>query len=167
MSVQVILRQDIEKLGEAGSLQTVKPGFARNYLIPKGLAIMATPGELKNYEHNQAINAKKVERQERELQSFADKIASTKLDFQANVGENGRLFGSVTAADIAEKLSAAVGEPIDRRKVVLSEPIRSVGDHQVTVQVVGKLQPKVKVTVHGVSDEPEATPETNEATDAE
>ncbi|HET7054814.1 MAG TPA: 50S ribosomal protein L9 [Thermomicrobiales bacterium] len=160
--MKIILRKDVEKLGEAGSLATVKDGYARNYLIPQGMAIAATPGELKLWEHNQAVKTRKVERQERELQSFADKISGQTLTFEARAGEGGRLFGSVTAADIAEKLSSAVGEEIDRRKVVLSEPIRSTGEHTVTVNVIGKLRPQVKVIVNGVVDE--ADEDTAEAT---
>lgn len=151
--MKIILRKDVEKLGEAGSLATVKDGYARNYLIPQGFAIAATLGELKVWEHNQAVKGRKIERQERELQSFADKIAGVTLSFEARSGEQGRLFGSVTAADIAEKLSKEVGEEIDRRKVVLAEPIRTTGEHSVTVIVVGKLRPEVKVVVTGVVDE--------------
>jgi large subunit ribosomal protein L9 len=151
--MKIILRKDVEKLGEAGSLATVKDGYARNYLIPQGFAIAATPGELKLWEHNQAVKLRKVERQERELQSFADKISGQTLSFEARAGEGGRLFGSVTSADIAEKLSSAIGEEIDRRKIVLSEPIRSTGEHTVTVNVIGKLRPQVKVVVNGVVDE--------------
>jgi large subunit ribosomal protein L9 len=153
--MKVILRKDVEKLGEAGSLATVKNGYARNYLIPQGLAIAATPGELKLWEHNQAVRARKVERQERELQSFADKISQVRLTFEARAGEQGRLFGSVTSADIADKLSQQIGEEIDRRKVVLSEPIRTAGDHTVTINVVGKLRPQITVTVNGLVDETE------------
>jgi large subunit ribosomal protein L9 len=153
--MKVILRKDVEKLGEAGSLATVKNGYARNYLIPQGLAIAATPGELKLWEHNQAVKARKVERQERELQSFADKISQVRLTFEARAGEQGRLFGSVTSADIADKLSQQIGEEIDRRKVVLSEPIRTAGEHTVTINVVGKLRPQITVTVNGLVDETE------------
>ena len=156
--MKIILRKDVEKLGEAGSLATVKNGYARNFLIPQGLAVAATPGELKMWEHNQAVKSRKIERQERELQSFADKIAGVTLTFEARAGEGGRLFGSVTAADVAEKLSSEVGEEIDRRKVVLADPIRTTGEHTVTVNVVGKLRPRVKVIVNGVVDE------SNEAT---
>ena len=151
--MKIILRKDVEKLGEAGSMATVKDGYARNYLIPQGLAVAATPGELKMWEHNQAVKARKIERQERELQSFADKISAVTLSFEARAGEGGRLFGSVTSADIAEKLSKEVGEEIDRRKIVLSEPIRTTGEHTVTVNVIGKLRPQVKVIVNGVVDE--------------
>jgi large subunit ribosomal protein L9 len=152
--MKIILRKDVEKLGEAGTLATVKDGFARNYLIPQGLAIAATPGELKVWEHNQAVKTRKVERQEKELQSLADKISAQTLHFEARAGEGGRLFGSVTAADIAEKLSAQIKEEIDRRKVVMGEPIRTSGEHTVSVHLIGKLRPQVKVIVNAiVSDE--------------
>lgn len=164
--LKVILRKDVEKLGEAGSLATVKNGYARNFLIPQGLAISATPGELKLWEHNQAVKNRKIERQERELQSLADKISAVTLSFEARAGEQGRLFGSVTSTEIAEKLSAAIGEEIDRRKVVLSDPIRSTGEHKVTVNVIGKLRPQVTVIVNGVVDD-EATDVTAETADAE
>lgn len=159
--MKIILRKDVEKLGEAGTLATVKNGYARNYLIPQGFAIAATPGELKLYEHNQAVKARKIERQERELKSFADKIAAVTLTFEARAGENGRLFGSVTSSDIAERLSAEIGEEIDRRKVVLADPIRSTGEHSVSVNVVGKLRPQVKVIVNGVVDEAETSESDN------
>ena len=159
--MKIILRKDVEKLGEAGTLASVKNGYARNYLIPQGFAIAATPGELKLYEHNQAVKARKIERQERELKSFADKIAAVTLTFEARAGENGRLFGSVTSSDIAERLSAEVGEEIDRRKVVLADPIRSTGEHSVSVNVVGKLRPQVKVIVNGVVDEAETSESDN------
>jgi large subunit ribosomal protein L9 len=160
--MKIILRKDVEKLGEAGSLATVKNGYARNYLIPQGFAVAATAGELKMYEHNQAVKARKTERQERELQSLADRIAAVTLNFEARAGDQGRLFGSVTAADVAEKLSAAIGEEVDRRKVVLADPIRTVGEHKVTVNVVGKLRPQITVVVNGVVDEDEAEDEAGE-----
>ena len=164
--IKIILRKDVEKLGESGSLATVKNGYARNYLIPQGFAIAATPGELKLWEHNQGVKARKIERQERDLQSFADKIAAVTLSFEARAGDQGRLFGSVTVADIAEKLSAEIGEEVDRRKVVLADPIRTAGEHTVTVNVIGKLRPQVKIIVNGVVDEvvevPGSVPDSDE-----
>lgn len=151
--MKVILRQDVEKLGEKGTLQNVSDGYARNYLIPKGLAILATPGELKVLAENQKVKERKIARQEQELQSFADRINGQVLSFEARAGEQGRLFGSITAGDIAEKLAMQVGQEIDRRKIVLEDPIRSVGDHKVTVHLVGKLRPQITVTVTGVVDE--------------
>ena len=156
--MKVILRKDVENLGEAGTIQTVSDGYARNYLIPKGLAVVATPGELEVHAENQRVKERKIARQERELQELADRIAATELTFEARAGEQGRLFGSVTAGDIAEKLSTAVGTEIDRRKIVLEEPIRTVGEHSVTVHLVGKLRPQVKVVVQAVVEEEEAAP---------
>ncbi len=154
--MKIILRKDVDNLGEAGSLATVKNGYARNYLIPQGFAVAATPGELKMWEHNQAVKNRKIEREERNLQSLADKISAQTLSFEARAGDGGRLFGSVTNADIAEKLSAAIGEEIDRRKITLSEPIRTSGEHTVAVHLVGKLRPQVKIVVNGIEDEDEA-----------
>jgi len=151
--MKIILRKDVENLGEAGTLATVKNGYARNYLIPQGMAVTATPGELKMWEHNQAVKNRKIERQEQHLQAFADKIGQQTVSFEARAGEGGRLFGSVTAADIADKLTAQVGEEVDRRKIVLTDAIRTSGEHTVTVHVIGKLRPTVKVIVNGIVDE--------------
>ena len=165
--MKVILRKDVDNLGEAGALATVKNGYGRNYLIPQGFAVAATPGELKMWEHNQAVQARKVERQERGLQSFADKIAAQTLHFEARAGRDGRLFGSVTNADIADKLASQIGEEIDRRKVVLSEPIRTSGEHTVSIHVVGKLRPQVKVIVNALHDESDEDDATDESTETD
>ena len=151
--MKVVLRQDVPNLGPSGTVQTVKGGYARNYLIPKGLAVLATPGELKTVEHNRQVQERKIAKQEGQLQSLADRINGQRLDFTARSGEQGRLYGSITAGDVAERLSAAVGEEIDRRRVVLEEPLRSVGDHSVTVHLVGRLRPQVRVIVHGEADQ--------------
>jgi large subunit ribosomal protein L9 len=145
--MKIILRKDVAKLGDAGTVHTVADGYARNYLIPQGMAILATPGELKVVATNQKVAERKIARQEEQQQSLADKISGQRISFTANTGEQGRLYGSITAADVAEKLSEAVGTEIDRRKVVLEDPIRSVGEHTVTVHLVGKLRPQVTVVV--------------------
>jgi large subunit ribosomal protein L9 len=154
--MKVVLRKDVEKLGEAGSVQNVSGGYARNFLIPQGLAVYASDGELKMAAHNQAVKDRKIARQEEQLRSLAEKIDGLKLSFEARAGEGGRLFGSIGSGDIAEQISAKVGEEIDRRKVVLSEPIRTLGDHNVVVHLVGKLRPSVTVTVTGEQVEEEA-----------
>jgi large subunit ribosomal protein L9 len=163
--MKIVLRQDVEKLGEAGTVKTVADGYARNYLIPKGLAVLATPGELKTVEHNQKVQERKIERQEKALRSLADRIEGQKLTFNARAGQEGRLFGSVTAGDIAERLTQAVGQEIDRRKVVLEEPIRVTGEHSVAVHLVGRLRPHVTVIVEGL-DAPTEAPATAEVSDA-
>jgi large subunit ribosomal protein L9 len=166
--MKIILRTDVPKLGEKGTVHTVADGFARNYLIPQGMAILATPGELKVVANNQKVADRKILRQEEQLQSLADKISGQKLIFTANTGEQGRLYGSITAADVAEKLSEVVGQEIDRRKVVLDDPIRSLGEHNVTVHLVGKLRPQVSVIVIGEGvEEVAASTEETETADAE
>jgi large subunit ribosomal protein L9 len=154
--MKVVLRKDVEKLGEAGSVQNVSGGYARNFLIPQGLAVYASDGELKMAAHNQAVKDRKVARQEEQLRSLAEKIDGLKLSFEARAGDGGRLFGSIGSGDIAEQISAKVGEEIDRRKVVLNDPIRTLGDHNVVVHLVGKLRPSVTVTVTSEKVEEEA-----------
>ena len=164
--MKVILRQDVEKLGEKGTVQTVSDGFARNYLIPQGLAVLATPGELRHLEDLREVQERKIVKQEKQLQTLADQIGGLTLTFVAGAGEQGRLYGSVTAGDIAERLSAAVKHEIDRRKVVLDEPIRQIGEHTVTINLVGRLKPQIKVVVEGEAvavDEAEPAPAPAEA----
>lgn len=146
--MKVVLRQDVPKLGEAGTVQDVSGGYARNYLIPQGLAVYATEGELKMSAHNLAVKERKVARQEEQLRSLAEKIEGQSLTFEARAGEAGRLFGSITASDIAAQLQQKIGEEIDRRRVQLDEPIRTVGEHNVAVHLVGRLRPTIKVTVN-------------------
>lgn len=161
MATKVILTQDVEHLGAAGTVQTVKEGFARNYLLPKKLAEIATPGTIKQVQERQAALERRIRKQEDELRSLGEKIAATTLHFTARVGDQGRLFGSITAAEIADALTAAVGEEVDRRKVALDEPIRAIGTHRVPVRLVGRLVPEVTVIVAGEGGETvEAEPET-------
>ena len=156
--MKIVLRQDVPKLGEAGAIKEVANGYARNFLIPQGMAVLATPGEVKTAEHNAAVKARKVAKQEAALQAVADRIAGKRLEFVARAGEGGRLYGSIPAGDVAERLSALAGEEIDRRKVVLEEPIRSLGEHTVAVHLVGRLRPQVTVVVAAEQTEAEAAP---------
>lgn len=145
--MKIILTQDVEKLGSAGTVQEVKPGFARNYLIPKGLAQAATAGMLKQVEQRQAAEERRIAKQEAALQSLADRIAGLRLQFTARAGEGGRLFGSVTSGDIAEALSRELGEEIDRRKVDLPGGIHEIGEFPVAIRLVGRLAPQVTAVV--------------------
>lgn len=177
--MKIVMREDVEKVGDKGTVQSVSDGFARNYLIPKGFAVLATPGEMKTVAQNEKVQARKIAKQEEQLQSLSDKIDGQRLEFTARASDQGRLFGSVTSGDIAERLEAQIGEAVDRRKIVLDEVIRSTGEHRVTVHLVGRLRPEVivKVTaeeiVEEASEEPaaateeetETTNQTNEATE--
>jgi large subunit ribosomal protein L9 len=167
-NMKVVLRKDVEKLGDAGTVQNVADGYARNYLIPKGFAVVATTGELKVVAENTRVKEMKTARQERQLQDLADKISGQRLNFTARSGDQGRLYGSITAGDIAERLTAAVGQEIDRRKVVLEDPIRHTGEHNVSVHLVGRLRPQVTVIVTGEREEEvEASPPLEDATPTE
>lgn len=163
--MKIVLRQDVPKLGEAGTIQTVADGYARNYLIPKGFAVVATPGELKTAEHNLKVRERKVSRQEEQQQALADKIQGVRLEFTARAGEQGRLFGSVTSNDIMDQLNKKIGEDIDRRKLQLSEPLRSVGEHELEIHLVGRLRPTITVVVEPEGGELEETTEGDVVTD--
>ncbi len=165
--MKIVLRQDVPKVGESGTIQTVSNGYARNYLIPQGMAVVATDGEIKVATHNLAVKERKVLRQEEVLRSLAEKIDGQRLVFTARSGEQGRLYGSITSSDIATALSKQISEEIDRRKVVLDDALRTVGEHKVAVHLVGKLRPQVTVVIEAEHTE-EATEAVAEApTDAD
>jgi large subunit ribosomal protein L9 len=169
--MKIILTQDVEHLGANGTVHNVRDGFARNYLLPQKLAILATPGALKQAAERQAAQERRIAKQEAELQGLAARIDGQTLTFYARVGREGRLFGSITAGDIASKLTGVVGEEIDRRRVQLSDPIRSIGEHTVHVHLVGRLNPAVKIIVEAenageLEDEETASATTAEAAEA-
>ena len=165
--MKIVLRQDVPKVGEAGSVQTVSNGYARNYLIPQGLAVVATDGELKVAAHNMAVKERKVARQEELLRSLSDKIDGQRLTFTAKAGDQGRLFGSITASDVATALGKQVSEEIDRRRVVLDEPLRTVGEHTVTLHLVGRLRPQITVVIEAEASEEPAAPAAAETAETE
>lgn len=152
--MKIILTQDVEHLGEAGSIKEVANGYARNFLLPRGLAQPATRGMVKVVEERKVAEDRRVAKAVEENKSLAQTIEQQVLNFTVRVGRQGRLYGSITAADIANSLSQQIGVTIDRRKVELADNIHSVGTYDVPVRLVGKLIPKVKVNVQ--SDEPVA-----------
>ncbi len=145
--MKVVLRQRVEGLGYPGDVKEVADGYARNFLIPRGLARMATPEQLKLAADKQNSKAAKMSRQDRENQALAQRLAGVQISFKARVGEQNRLYGSVTSQDIAEKLSDMLGQPIDKRKIALEEPIRHLGTFHVPVHVAHNLNPEVVVAV--------------------
>ena len=145
--VQVILREDIHRLGAAGDLVSVRPGFARNYLLPQGKAMLATPGKMQEIEHQRRIVAAKLAKELADLEALRSRLAGVVLEFTAQAGEEGKLFGSITAQHIAEQL-ATKGLDIDRRKIVLDDAIRSVGRHTVQVRLRGEATAQVEVVVN-------------------
>lgn len=162
--MKVILTEDIQNLGTTGTIQEVKNGYARNYLLPRGLAKPATPGTVKLIEQKKAADEKKIARAEEENRALAGQIEQQTVRLTARVGQNGRLYGSITSAQIADALSAKLGQEVDRRKVELPENIHSVGEYDVTVRLVGRLAPKVKVIVEDEAGT--AAPATPEVVDS-
>ncbi len=155
--MKVILTETLANLGDAGSIKEVKNGYARNYLLPRGLAKPATPGMVKMIEQQAAADQKRLVKAEDENRSLATQIEQQTIRLTAKVGQGGRLYGSITAAQIAEALSEKLGQPVDRRKVEMSENIHSVGEYNIPVRLVGRLIPQVKVIVEA-EGEPEAAP---------
>ena len=144
--VKVILREDIPRLGDAGEVVEVRPGFARNFLLPQGKAILATRATVNALEHHQRVIGEKQARQKKGLQAEKTRLEGIVLEIAVRVGEEGKLFGSVTAAQIAELL-AAKGVDVDRRKIELAEPIREVGEHKVPLRLHRGVTAQVRLTV--------------------
>jgi large subunit ribosomal protein L9 len=142
--MRVILTRNVPKLGEVGDVCTVAPGYGRNYLIPQGLAVLATPGAVKQIDDLKRTEQRRQDKVRAEMSDLAQRIGNLHLSFTAKVGETGRLYGSITAANIAEAVEAEIGEPIDRRKIVLDESIRTLGPHTVSIH----LMPGVDAEVH-------------------
>jgi large subunit ribosomal protein L9 len=166
--MKVILLQDVPNVGESGSIQNVSDGFARNYLIPQGLAEMGTPGRIKQAEQRINSQMRKIERQEEEMKELGERIDGLRVEIEARVGRQGRLYGSITAPEIASAVSSALGEDVDRRRVSLTEPIRTAGDHAVEIHLVGRLRPTVTVSVKPSADsELEAEEHESDETEAE
>jgi large subunit ribosomal protein L9 len=164
--MKVILTEEVKHLGQAGTIQEVKNGYARNYLLPRGLAKPATPGMVKMIEQQQEAQQRKIAKAEEDNRSLADIIAKQTIRLTARVGQQGRLYGSITGAQIADALSAQIGQTIDRRKVDLEEHIHSIGEYEVPVRLVGRLAPTVKVVVEA-EGEPEAPAAPVEETSSE
>ena len=151
MPVQVILRDDVANLGKIGEVVRVKPGYARNFLIPRGLAVDANPKNLRVLEHQKRLIAAKAERDHKTAEAVARRVQGVKLTVRARAGEEGRLFGSVTNMDI-ERLLAEKGVQVDRRRIALDEPIKQVGTYTITVQIGRTVRAAVELTVEPDSD---------------
>jgi len=147
--MEVILKEDIVNLGKIGELVRVRDGYARNYLLPRGLVLIANKKNLKTYEHHKKVVGDQKQKILRQAQSVADQLNTVSLVIPMKVGEEGRLFGSVTSLQI-EKALKAKGLDVDRRKIHLNEPIKAAGEHEVPVRLSADITVPVKVSV--VSD---------------
>ena len=145
--MQVILKQDVMKIGRRGDIVDVSRGYVRNFLVPRGLAEMATPTRLEEVRREMAEAEERSRRMAERAGEIAETLNKSVITIEARTGEDERLFGSVTAANIAEAIDRARGVRVDRRRIRLEEPIRSLGTHQVPVQVHGEIEASVKVIV--------------------
>ena len=148
--MKIVLREDVEQLGRKGDLVEVADGYARNYLVPRGLAMKATKGVVAQAESMRRAREVKETRDRESAQAIAAQLGSKALEVKARAGEGGKLFGSVTAADIADAIQAQAGIEVDRRKVDLAEPIRELGDADVTVKLHSDVA--VGIVVHVVAE---------------
>jgi large subunit ribosomal protein L9 len=161
--MKVLLKEDVPKLGSVGDEVEVKDGYGRNFLIPTGKALLATPKSLKQFRHQKSIVEHKVKKFKGIAQGVADQLAKLSLSVKKKVGDQGKLFGAVTSQEIAELVSAQ-GIEIDRRKIQLSEPIKSLGEFKIPVKLHPEITAELTLTVTG--DEPVKAPEAETAPEA-
>jgi large subunit ribosomal protein L9 len=147
----VILKQDVDKLGKTGELVKVTPGYARNYLIPKQLAVAATEGNLKSIKMLQQSHAKRDMKEKSSAEIVARDISRLTLELTRKAGEGGSLFGSVTSIDVAEKLAAHKIE-VDKRKILLDEPIKSIGEYTIPVRLHREVTAHIRVNIQAEAE---------------
>lgn len=145
--MEVILLKDVERVGRAGEVRDVAPGYARNYLIPQGLATRVTIGTLKQMQQQRQAEARREEELEVEAREFAAELEGVTLTLSAKTGEKDRLYGSITSGDIAVALEREIGKSVDRRKIGLEEPIRELGTYSVPFKLLSDLAPTITVDV--------------------
>ena len=152
--MEVLLKQDVQNIGLAGEVHSVADGYGRNFLLPQGLAVMASPSMMKQAE----VWRKKAEARRAELraeyEALSARIEGVRLTFTARAGETGKLYGSITTSQIADDLNEALGTDIDRRKVGV-EPLRQLGEHKIVVRLSGDFQPELTVVIENEDGETE------------
>jgi large subunit ribosomal protein L9 len=145
-TLQVVLQTNVDKVGESGELVKVRPGFARNFLIPRGLAVPATTAAVNRIAHERAVAVAKADKTKKEMQAVAEKINALKLTLTRSVGEDDKLFGSVTSKEI-ENAAKAAGVTIDRKKMQLAEPLKALGSFEIPVKLMTDVTATLKVDV--------------------
>jgi large subunit ribosomal protein L9 len=145
--MKIILNKPVEKLGEAGDIVQVADGYARNYLIPRGLAAPASRGAVRHAERLKAGTEQRARKAREEAESVAQRLAKAPVRISAKVGEEGRLFGSITGTQVAQAIEEQLGEKVDHRHLRLEDPIRSLGAHTVTIHLHPEVDASVTVDV--------------------
>ncbi len=147
--MKVVLIKDVANLGSAGEVKDVADGYARNYLMPKGFAVLATKGTIKQAQERAEAQQRRDLRARTDAEALAQRINGQTLRFTVKVGELDRLYGSITNVDVAEKLASQLGTEIDRRRVELGDPIKRAGVYSVVVNLGHGLEPRINVVVEG------------------
>jgi len=150
--MEVLLKSDVEGLGKAGEVKRVANGYARNYLIPKGLAVLATAALLRQVEAQREAERRRETREEEMARELAARLGGLTLRLRAKLGEGYRLYGSITNADIATALEERLGESMDKRKVELEEPIKELGEYWVTLRLGREIGTRIRVVVEQETD---------------
>jgi len=145
--MEVLLLQDVDQLGQAGEIKRVADGFARNYLFPQELAVLATPGAVRQAEKKRKATVRREAKALSEAQVLAQALDGQVVTFQARAGEGDRLYGSITNANIADALAEKIGQEVDRRKIELEEPLKDLGTHAITIRLAAEATAKVTVVV--------------------
>jgi large subunit ribosomal protein L9 len=159
--MKVLLKHDVSKLGKAGQVKNVADGYARNYLLPQGMAVLATPGAMKQADVLARAEQMRQAKLAADASAVAEGIKQVTLTFTARAGEGGKLYGSITTQQIADELKRTAGIEVDKRKLELREPIRALGMHKVAVHLATDLEPELTVNVvseEGVTETPVAAP---------
>ena len=145
--MQVLLLRDVKGLGRVGEIKKVADGYARNYLIPRDFAVLATPGAVKQTKKHQQAEVSRQAKALSEAQALAELLDGQIVTFQARAGEGARLYGSITSINIAEALEKKVDREVDRRKIDLEEPLKELGTHAITVRLAPEAEAKVTVVI--------------------
>jgi large subunit ribosomal protein L9 len=151
--MQVLLLKDVEQVGRAGEVKRVADGYARNFLIPRGLATMASPGAIKKAELERESAARRQAKELSEAQTLAQALDGRTVTFRARAGEQNRLYGSITKSDIAEELEKQVHQEVDRRKIELEDPIKELGTHAITIHLAPDAEAQINVVVERAGED--------------
>lgn len=151
--MKVVLLEDVPHLGLGGEVKNVADGYGRNFLLPKKLAVLATPAILKKTEAQRQEAVLRRQHVEEEMRQLAQKLEGTSIELRAKAGVEKRLYGSITSADIAKEISSTTGLKIDRKKIILARPIRQLGNYDVAIRLAPDIMPRVKVIILAEGEE--------------
>jgi len=150
--MKVLLTQEVDGLGQVGQIKEVAEGYARNFLLPRKLAVPASPGAVKEQQQRQAAEDKRHANVDEELRSVAQRLSEAKVTIQSKSGEEGKLYGSVTTTDVAEAIEKQLGQAVDRRKIEIDEPIRHIGEYKVPVKFSKNVSASITVVVEALEE---------------